>query len=272
MKTLLQISLIFLVAVSCNTPKEAMEKSQPKQSILSGNYQITEVKGAMDLPEKLTINFDAEAKSVNGFAGCNSFFGSFTTTENNLTFGAIGASKKYCEKKLNTLEYEILDALNSAITFSIEGSTLYLHSKDKIVLKAEASHSEKTQTSSDMSYHKAIVYQTSARGAFEYLSISKETITISEDRNLQKMAHYSCSENDWEVLNNLIEQVDLETLHTLNVPSNLRMSDAAAEATLAIQIGDVQYMTPAFDHGNPPKEIETLVNKVLSVKEKTLKQ
>lgn len=31
-------------------------------------------------------------------------------------------------------------------------------------------------------------------------------------------------------------------------------------------------MTPTFDHGHPPKEIEALVNKILTIREKLTKQ
>jgi len=58
----------------------------------------------------------------------------------------------------------------------------------------------------------------------------------------------------------------------LKAPTDKRFADTAAKATLAIQFGDVEYMISPIDHDNPPKEIVAVVNKVLSIKENTVKQ
>ncbi len=58
----------------------------------------------------------------------------------------------------------------------------------------------------------------------------------------------------------------------MKAPTDKRFADTEAEATLAIQFDDVEYMTSLFDHDNPPKEIVAVVNKVLSIKENTVKQ
>ena len=43
-------------------------------------------------------------------------------------------------------------------------------------------------------------------------------------------------------------------------------------ATLQIENGETSYKTEIFDHGNPPKAISDLVNKVLSLKKSMEKQ
>lgn len=157
-------------------------------------------------------------------------------------------------------------------SFSIEDEALILLENDRILLKAIPSVVSKKSDIVKDSYHTAATYETTSRGFYEYISISKSNIAISNDRGLQSVSNYSCEESDWDALNNLIENTDLEALQMLKAPSDKRLSDAAAEATMAIKIGDVLYSSPAFDHGNPPKEIEALVNKMLSIKEKVLKQ
>jgi len=37
-------------------------------------------------------------------------------------------------------------------------------------------------------------------------------------------------------------------------------------------LGDIEIITPPFDHGHAPKELKTVVNKVLSIKENRVKQ
>ena len=69
-----------------------------------------------------------------------------------------------------------------------------------------------------------------------------------------------------------MDAVDLQTLNKLKAPTEKRLHDGAAHATLAFRQGDMEVMSPTFDHGHPPKEIEALVNKVLSIKENVLKQ
>ncbi|WP_299115619.1 hypothetical protein [uncultured Winogradskyella sp.] len=122
-------------------------------------------------------------------------------------------------------------------------------------------------------YEKVLItYQALSRGTFEYVQISKAQVIISEDRNLKEMSTYNCKSQDWVMLEELIEKIDIENLNKLSAPTNKRLHDGAAHANLAIIKGDVEMMTPTFDHGVPPKEIEALVNKVLSVKENAVKQ
>lgn len=249
-----------------------MEKSQTPQSPPSGDYTISQIGDNDAISPKLTISFDDKSNQVSGFAGCNTFFGSYSIKGDTIKFGAIGASKKFCQKEINTVESHFLNILNKVNSFSVRDNNLILSENDTILLKATASLITKKSDIVKDSYTTAITYKTSTRDSFEYVSISKSNITISEDRNLQTLTNYSCEEEDWKALNNLIENTALETMYMLKAPSDKRLFDAAAEATLAIQLGDIQYLSPVFDHGNPPKEIEALVNKVLSIKEKTVKQ
>jgi heat shock protein HslJ len=264
--------MFYLLVVSCNSPKEAMGKSQIRQSPPAGNYIITQIGDNDAISSKLNISFDDKSNQVSGFAGCNTFFGRYTIEGNTIKFGPIGASKKFCKKEINAVESEFLKVLNNANSFSVKDKVLLLLENDTVLLKAIASVATKKSDVIEGSYPVAITYETTSRGFYEYVSISKSNIAISEDRSLQTVSNYSCEESDWNALNSLIENIDLESLQILKAPSDKRLSDAAAEASLTIQLGDIQYKSTTFDHGNPPKEIEALVNKVLSIKEKTIKQ
>ncbi len=121
-------------------------------------------------------------------------------------------------------------------------------------------------------YYTAVTYQALSRGSFIYISISKSNVSISEDKNLMEIDKYTCKAEDWEALNKLLAKVKLETFQELKAPTDKRLFDGAAHATLAIRQGDVQFKTPSFDHGYPPEAIEAIVNKVLSIKENAIKQ
>jgi hypothetical protein len=52
----------------------------------------------------------------------------------------------------------------------------------------------------------------------------------------------------------------------LEAPTSLRNHDGAAIATLGVSKDKEETISNSFDHGHPPKAIEALVNKVLSIK------
>jgi hypothetical protein len=64
----------------------------------------------------------------------------------------------------------------------------------------------------------------------------------------------------------------LQSLEKLKAPSTDSYRDAALAATLTLEKDGQNISTPTFDHGNPPKEIEALVNKLLAVRKNAEKQ
>ena len=65
-------------------------------------------------------------------------------------------------------------------------------------------------------------------------------------------------------LSSLTNSVNLEQLATYKDPTQKRFYDGAAIANLKITSNGKEYQTVDFDHGNPPVEIEKLVNKITS--------
>ncbi|MCT4629798.1 hypothetical protein [Winogradskyella sp.] len=117
-----------------------------------------------------------------------------------------------------------------------------------------------------------IIYQANSRGSFEYIQISETEIKITKDRELKNLNSHECKKEDWEALQKLLKGVDVENLDALKAPTDKRLYDGAAHATFSVIKGDVKMTSPTFDHGAPPKEIEALVNKVLSITESISKQ
>lgn len=148
-------------------------------------------------------------------------------------------------------------------------------SKSKEVVTEAQSKSSIVKDKNDIvqdNYNDAVTYKAQSRGSFVFIQISGTELLFSEDASLQNVRTYTCEEKDVKEIERLLKAVDRETFQKLEAPTGKRLYDGAAHATLAIRQGDVEIITPTFDHGHPPQEIEALVNKVLSIKESVVKQ
>ncbi len=116
-----------------------------------------------------------------------------------------------------------------------------------------------------------ISYETTTRGFYEKFWIDKDSLTITNDRDHVEKTSYSTPEKEWNELLDILKKVDVSALPNLEAPTSLRHHDGARFATLMVKHKGIESESESFDHGNPPKSIEALVNKVLSIKEMTIK-
>ncbi len=230
-----------------------------------GTYTITDLKGRQLEKSTLTIIFEEGSDRVNGFAGCNNYFGNYTLNENQIKFGAIGSSKKYCGSEIGLTENNMLTALSESNRIEITDEGLTFFTDDIIALKAKRQGDSNKSEAVDENL--SIVYEATSRGTFINIHITRSTLTISEDRNLSEKNNFNLKTTDWDALNNLLNDIDLTKLETLKAPTDKRLYDGAAHAALTVKSNEHTYTTSSFDHGHPPKEIENLVNKVLSIRE-----
>ena len=117
-----------------------------------------------------------------------------------------------------------------------------------------------------------ISYTAETRGLYQNVSVSKEVISVSNSRNRDAAKTYTCSKQDWDEIATLLSKIDVTKINNLKAPSTKSYSDAAMAATLKLTMDGKEISTPSFDHGNPPDEIEALVNKLLSLKQNAEKQ
>ncbi len=77
------------------------------------------------LDTRLTMEFGASG-NLSGTSGCNTYTTSYQVTGNNITIGLPGGTQQFCEEPEGIMEQEaeFLAALQSAVTFSINGSRL----------------------------------------------------------------------------------------------------------------------------------------------------
>ncbi|MDO1502034.1 hypothetical protein Q2T40_18010 [Winogradskyella maritima] len=115
-----------------------------------------------------------------------------------------------------------------------------------------------------------INYTMQSRGMYEAVTITNETIKVSgRDESNSKAS--ALPEAEWQRLQQLVSQLNLEKLSQLKAPTDKRLYDGAPMATLKLERDGKSIETPTFDHGHPPAMIEDLVNKVLSLKETATK-
>ncbi len=85
--------------------------------------------GVLDRVEA-TLEFPEEGKVV-GKGSCNRFFGSVKIEGERISFGPLGSTRMACPEAVSNQESKYLEALQSAERFTIDGSTLLIHSRGK---------------------------------------------------------------------------------------------------------------------------------------------
>ncbi|OUR93208.1 hypothetical protein A9Q87_05855 [Flavobacteriales bacterium 34_180_T64] len=264
MKLITLILTVFFLK-SCGNTKEIAStqnnKSIQNMEVVSGAYEIAKI-GADDIfPVELSLEFDSKTNKVSGFSGCNNFTGTYSIDGSHISVSQLITTQAFCKPKINQFERKFLEYLTNASSYKIVNDELILIRDNKDTLHANKRKSKTVFT-----------YQQTTRGFFEKIWVTKDSITISNDRDLIDTKAAVCNEEDWELLMSLYKNIDVNTISELEPPSKTFQFDAAAMATVEIDIDSDNYKTKIFDHGRPPKSIEELVNKLLSMKKMMLKE
>ncbi len=136
MKIIFSLFALIMITESCNSSKKSIDNSAKNVQTLSGTYSISQIGDIKPISKELSITFDDSTNSMSGFAGCNTFFGTYSLDNNSMTFKNIASSKKFCQKEINQLENQLITALNSVNTFSINENVISLLENETILLTA----------------------------------------------------------------------------------------------------------------------------------------
>lgn len=163
--------------------------------------------------------------------------------------------------------YEIEVEINTISNPPADGSSLE-YTLIKIISK------EKTQSEQNLIIQQPITieYEATSRGFYLATIVTQEIIKTTNDRTRKETASKACSREAWERIENLLKTIEIKNMDTLEAPSGKRLFDGAAHAQLKIITKDTIYTSASFDHGVPPKEIEPLVNHILSLSESVEKE
>lgn len=114
-----------------------------------------------------------------------------------------------------------------------------------------------------------VEYEALSRGFYSKIIFQNNQISISKDRDNQEIPEKTAiSKADQTEIANLLKNLKPESLPDLIGPTEKRFYDGAAHANLKITQNGKSYQTQGFDAGFPPKEIEKLVTKLVSLSEK----
>lgn len=118
----------FLVGCSTtgNVSKEQLKYTQ---------WQLTHIGQKEVLDSKITLHF-IDALQVNGFAGCNRFFGLGRVDDGQLFVSDIGMTRKLCDEPANTTERMFLNMLEIGVPAKIENGTLILGGSSRLAFKS----------------------------------------------------------------------------------------------------------------------------------------
>jgi len=135
------------------------------------------------------------------------------------------------------------------------------NSQKKVVESSSASKA----TSMNQQNSAKLEYVATTRGFYQKITIEKQTVTISKDRNgVEKGETVKISDADMNELATALKSISLNDLATLKDPTQKRFYDGAAIAYLKVTDQEKEYQTVDFDHGFPPAAIETLITKITS--------
>ena len=86
----------------------------------------------------VTIKFNPEAGQVNGCAGCNTYFGSYSEPQKGkLAFESVGATKMACPQPMMEIERSYLSTLRKVNGYNITDGLLNLLQDETVVLTFE---------------------------------------------------------------------------------------------------------------------------------------
>ena len=261
------ILISIIILKSCGSSQDVVNVSNTRDmmtnEIISGTYFVMQL-DTTNVTYKLTLEFDSKTNSVSGFAGCNNFFGTYSINGNTISFSELGATRMMCQDEANKVELKMFQTMAKINRFELSNGKLSLKNDETILIVAnEKMTSKSRQGETNLN----ITYRASTRGFFEAIWIEGNMIKFTNDRNLKEIYKYELSNEQLAEILTIYKDLDIASIHLLEPPSKTFQYDAAAMATLQISEGENIYITNGFDHGNPPKLISLLVNKVLSIKE-----
>ncbi|MBW4618153.1 MAG: META domain-containing protein [Cyanosarcina radialis HA8281-LM2] len=104
------------------TPRWQMAQSSPA---IVGSWRLanmTEGDSPMPMVPPRTTELTAEFSSerISGSGGCNRFFGSYQTTADTLSIGALGSTRKACPEPIMDQETKYLSALQGAQRYEVD--------------------------------------------------------------------------------------------------------------------------------------------------------
>lgn len=104
--------------------------------VLKNKWSLIQMNGAEQPQSPVYIKFDPVNKTINGFAGCNTFFGGYEQNQNTISFKQLGSTMIGCsDETINKVEQDLLRLLGGqTFQFDVAEQTFNLYVNDRLVL------------------------------------------------------------------------------------------------------------------------------------------
>ena len=120
---MMTMALIATLLTGCASSSEGPGPT----SLLLTHWEADDIGGQPVLSgDPPTLRFTDDQGQVNGYAGCNQFFGSAEINGDRLSFGPLGATRMACGEQRDAQEYRFLQALEKTRSYTFGGTTLSL--------------------------------------------------------------------------------------------------------------------------------------------------
>ncbi|MBX2946084.1 MAG: META domain-containing protein [Cyclobacteriaceae bacterium] len=126
MNKLLVSLLAVTLFIGCKPDEPSITEVDWKLTLLNG-------KDYASLQQPITITFSPDNK-VAGHAGCNRYFGSYKKSQAELSFSQMGATKMFCDGKME-IEDSFLKALAEVDRFVVSENKLRLQKGERILME-----------------------------------------------------------------------------------------------------------------------------------------
>lgn len=115
--------------VACQSPRTASSESAFRSAVAGVDWQLIEL-NAKTAPagaggRRVTLRFDADSARAGGFAGCNSFGGSYSIAGDSLRFGPLAMTRMACTEGMQ-LESTLTAALTATRRYELTSTQLKL--------------------------------------------------------------------------------------------------------------------------------------------------
>ena len=114
---------------ACQAPRTPDSESAFRSGVSGVDWQLIELNAKTASAgaggRRVIVRFDADSARVGGFAGCNTFGGSYALAGDSLRFGSLAVTRMACTQGMQ-LESELLQALQSTRRYELTSTQLKL--------------------------------------------------------------------------------------------------------------------------------------------------
>lgn len=132
-------SLIIIAMLTGCAHKNIPDNNKTANSSLTNTrWKLTAVGMPSTLPPLAKDVFlQMDTGRIKGFAGCNNYFGAYSTHQSSISFTDVGSTKMFCQEGMIT-ENKLFQALNNTTHYRITGTKLELLKNGEVLASFEA--------------------------------------------------------------------------------------------------------------------------------------